>query len=229
MAEQTAAVANLTERLTILAQATQETEQEWGQQITAQARVVTQRQAQGQTWRRLAQGVARLRQSLAQVQERAQRQMARLQATLADHQERRRTLQQTLAERQAARAAIDTASQCRERDLEKDQIMLDLQVLLASLHDWVREHYLAPEGQRLELETATELLYRKAGRVTWGAEQVEIIFEPYRYAEQQRAMEETCRRCNAAQLRWRDGRLLRFRVASDARFQSCGCQSTGQT
>ena len=95
---------------------------------------------------------------------------------LADHQERRRTLQQTLAERQAARAAIDTASQCRERDLEKDQIMLDLQVLLASLHDWVREHYLAPEGQRLELETATELLYRKAGRVTWGAEQVEIIF-----------------------------------------------------
>jgi len=148
---------------------------------------------------------------------------------LADHQERRRTLQQTLAERQAARAAIDTASQCRERDLEKDQIMLDLQVLLASLHDWVREHYLAPEGQRLELETATELLYRKAGRVTWGAEQVEIIFEPYRYAEQQRAMEETCRRCNAAQLRWRDGRLLRFRVASDARFQLCGCQSTGQT
>ncbi|MBM4461103.1 MAG: hypothetical protein FJ011_25635 [Chloroflexi bacterium] len=107
--------------------------------------------------------------------------------------------------------------------------MLDLQVLLASLHDWVREHYLAPTWQRLELDTATELLYRKAGRVSWGPAQIEITFEPYRYPEQQQAMAETCRRCNAAQLRWRDGRLLHFRVAANPKFQLCDCQSAGQT
>ena len=229
MAEQTVAISHLTDRLTALAQATQQTEAKLAQQIAAQENVVAQRQAQGQTWRRLAQGVARLRQSLAQVQERAQHQMARLQAALANHQERRNVLQPTLAERQAARDAIDTASQCRERDLEKDQIMLNFQVMLLNLHDWVREHYLAPVWQHLELETATELLYRKAGRVHWEPEQIEIIFEPYRYAEHQQAMEETCRRCNTAQLRWRDGRLLRFRVASDAKFQLCGCQGAGQT
>lgn len=139
------------------------------------------------------------------------------------HRERSQALAQTLAERQAARDAIDTVSRCRERHLEKDQIMLNLQVMLLNLHDWVRQHYLAPVWQRLELQTATELLYRKAGRVQWGKEQIEIVFEPYRYPEHQRATEETCQRCNAAQLRWRDGRLLHFRVASDSKFQLCGC------
>ncbi len=67
------------------------------------------------------------------------------------------------------------------------------------------------------------MLYRKAGHVIWGAEEIEIIFEPYRYAELQRAMEDTCRRCNAAQLRWRDGRLLRFRVAAESELQLCDC------
>ncbi|MCX6032585.1 MAG: hypothetical protein NT169_25265, partial [Chloroflexi bacterium] len=66
----------------------------------------------------------------------------------------------------------------------------------------------------LELDTATELLYRKAGQVTWAAEQITVVFEPYRYPEQQQAMVETCRRCNAAELHWRDGRTLRFEVAA---------------
>ena len=92
--------------------------------------------------------------------------------------------------------------------------MLDLQVLLVSLHDWVRSHYLAPAWQQLELDTATELLYRKAGRVTWGAEQITVVFEPYRYAAHQQARVATCQRCNVADLHWRDGRCLRFAVAS---------------
>ena len=160
-----------------------------------------------------------MRTTLTQVQARAQRQLARLEEALAQRQARCTALEQELA----ARDAIDSASLCRERHLEKDQIMLNLQVLLASLHDWVREHYLAPAWQRLELNTATELLYRKAGRVIWGVEQIEIVFEPYRYADLQQAMAETCHRCNAAQLRWRDGRLLRFRVAAEFELQLCDC------
>ena len=77
-------------------------------------------------------------------------------------------LQAELTVRQQARDALDTSGLCRERDLGKDQIMLDLQVLLVSLHDWVRQHYLVPVWQPLELDTAIELLYRKPGRVTWG-------------------------------------------------------------
>ena len=123
-----------------------------------------------------------------------------------------------MAERQAARDAIDTESLCRERDLEKDQIMLDMQVLLTSLHDWARRHYFAPQWQRLELDTAIEMIYRKPGRVTWGREVIEVVLDPYRHLEHQQAMEETCRRFNEAQVRWRDGRLLCISVARDPPF-----------
>jgi hypothetical protein len=75
--------------------------------------------------------------------------------------------------------------------IAKDQIMLDLQVLLTSLHDWAREHYFTPEWQRLELETATRLIYRKPGRATWYGDRMEVSLEPYRYPEHQRAMEAT--------------------------------------
>jgi hypothetical protein len=118
-----------------------------------------------------------------------------------------------LAARQAVRDAIDTESLCRERNLEKDQIMLNLQLLLANLHDWSREHYLAPLWQRLELETATNLIYRKPGWVKWGEQEIEVVLESYRYPEHQQAMEESCRRFNAAGILWRDGRKLYIRVA----------------
>jgi len=55
--------------------------------------------------------------------------------------------------------------------------------------------------------------------VIWGSAEIEIVFEPYRYTNQQQAMVDTCHRCNAAQLRWRDGRLLRFRVAAKPELQ----------
>jgi hypothetical protein len=85
-------------------------------------------------------------------------------------------------------------------------------VLLTNLHDWACKHYFAPEWQRLELGTATRLIYRKPGRVTWYADRIEVVLDPYRYADQQRAMEATCQRFNEANLRWRDGRLLRIHV-----------------
>ena len=65
--------------------------------------------------------------------------------------------------------------------------------------------YLAAPWQQFELNTATELIYRKPGRVIWAADKVEVILEPYRYAQQQR-METTCSRFITAQLHWSDGR-----------------------
>jgi hypothetical protein len=58
------------------------------------------------------------------------------------------------------------------------------------------------------------MIYRKAGRVTWHSDRIEVVLEPYRYPDQQRAMEITCARLNAADVRWRDGRLLHISVAS---------------
>ena len=93
--------------------------------------------------------------------------------------------------------------------------MLNLQLLLTNLHDWAAEHYFASEWQKLELETATRLIYQKPGRVRWAADQIVVELEPYRYPDQQQAMETTCDRFNAANLRWRDGRLLRIYVARE--------------
>ena len=228
VAQQSEAITNLSGQLTALTQATRETEAAHTEQLSELQTAIAQRQAQGQAWRRLAQGVPRLKTALTQVLNRTARLRQRLLATLADRQDRQAALQAELTVRQQARDARDTSGLCRERDLGKDQIMLDLQVLLVSLHDWVRQHYLAPVWQTLELDTATELLYRKAGRVTWAAEQITVVFEPYRYPEQQQALVETCQRCNAADLHWRDGRRLRFGIASATEFQLCGCQGAGQ-
>jgi hypothetical protein len=98
--------------------------------------------------------------------------------------------------------------------LHKDQIMLDLQLLLANLHDWVAQSYFDPSWHNLSLEKATQMVYRKAGRVTWHSDRIEVMLEPYRYSDQQRAMQATCARFNGARLRWRDGRQLRISVAS---------------
>ena len=91
--------------------------------------------------------------------------------------------------------------------------MLNFQILLANLHDWAAQNYFASEWRTLSLEKATQMIYRKAGRVTWCDERIEVELESYRYPDQRRAMEATCARFNAANLRWRDGRLLRISVA----------------
>jgi hypothetical protein len=214
LSEQSQAVTNLTGQITACQQATAEAQAALEAQLADRQAEIAQRQAEGRVWRRCQQGLHRLQAALRQVQTRGVRQLARLRAKLKQHQEQQAAVQAELSERVAARETLDTTALCRERDLQKDQIMLDLQVLLASLHDWVRQEYLAPEWQRLELDTATQLLYRKAGQVIWGPDTIEVVFDHYRYADQQRAMEETCRRFNAAQRWWRDGRLLRFRVAA---------------
>jgi len=47
------------------------------------------------------------------------------------------------------------------------------------------------------------MIYRKAGRVTWHDDRIEVVLEPYRYRDQQQVMEHTCARFNAAQIPWR--------------------------
>ena len=215
LAEQQEALHNLHAKLQTLRHTYRQEQQNLRSQIDAQIIEFAQRQAEGQTWRRSEQRWQQLQRQSDALTARFQRQRTRLLEAALKHWLQRNALQRERAERCAARDAIDTVSLCRERDLQKDQVMLDLQVLLASLHDWARQHYFAPEWQHLELDTATELIYRKAGRVRWGPTDIEVTLDWYRYPEHQRAMQETCRRFNAAQVRWRDGRLLRMRVAEE--------------
>jgi len=213
LAEQEEAIANLWAQLQPLKRAYSEEQAARQVAIETQREELVERQLTGKRTRRCAQRLARQERQLAELTTRFQRRQRRLLERLCGHRAQRTQLRRQLAEREAAREAIDTATLCRERHLEKDQIMLDLQVLLTGLHDWAGERYFAPEWQRLELDTATRLIYRKSGRVTWYEDRIEVLLDPYRYADQQRAMEATCQRFNAANLRWRDGRLLRIHVA----------------
>jgi hypothetical protein len=208
------AVRNLRKRLAALQDDTYATERhELKQQLTRHRLNLQRRQREGQATRRAQQRVERLRRELVTLTERFQRRQSSLLRQLYDHEAQSRQLRERLTERIAARDAIDTETLCRERDLEKDQVMLNCQIMLANLHDWVAEHYFAPEWQTLSLEKATPMIYRKAGWVMRHDDRIEVKLKPYRYPDQQRAMEATCARFNAANLRWRDGRLLRISVA----------------
>jgi len=212
LAEREEAIANLGTQLKQLKQTYIQDQADQEAAIAAQQTELAQRQRTGKPTRRCEQRLARGEGQLTQLTTRYKRRRRRFIERLCQHRVQRTQLRRELAEREAARDAIDTETLCRERHLEKDQIMLDLQVLLTNLHDWASEHYFAPEWQRLELDTATRLIYRKPGRVTWYQNRIEVMLEPYRYADQQRAMEAICRRFNEAGLRWRDGRRLRIHV-----------------
>lgn len=215
LTEQQEAVCNLHSQLEEHEQTVTQRLSEQRQELAEREVAIESRCLAEQPVRRMTQGLERVKRQVDSLKASFARRQDSLLARIAEHQECVRQLEQEQGERTAERDAIDTETMRRERDLEKDQIMFNLQVLLLSLHDWVRNHFLAPEWQRLELETATQLLYCKAGWVTWHKEWIEVVLEPYRYAEQQRAMQATCQRFNAANLRWRDGRLLRIQVAHD--------------
>lgn len=153
-----------------------------------------------------------LRCELAQQTTRFGKRQRYLLQRLYRHQTQANQLRLQLIERKAIRDAIDTETLCRERHLEKDQIMLDLQFLLTNLHDWARQRYFAPPWQHLTLDKAMQLIYRKSGRVAWLSDRIEVTLDPYRYREHQQAMKTTCQRFNEANLQWRDGRLLRISV-----------------
>jgi len=182
-------------------------------QLAQQRRALQQRQRHGQATTRAQQRVDRLQRQLTGLTQQFLRRQRSLLQQLHHHQTHVRQLRPRLAQRLAVRDAIDTQTLCRERDLEKDQIMLNWQILLATLHDWAAQAYFAAEWRALSLEKATQMIYRKGGRVTWHEDRIEVVLKPYRHSDQQRAMEATCTRFNAANVRWRDGRLLRISVA----------------
>jgi hypothetical protein len=213
LAQRKEALTNLRPQLAQLRQSYAQKQTELGQELKLYQQTLAQRQQAGQAAVRCQQGIARRQRQLQELTARYQKRRRSLLTRLRQQRQQRRQLQPQLAEREACRDAIDTDTLCRERHLEKDQIMLNLQLLLTNLHDWAAEHYFAPEWQKLELETATRLIYQKPGRIKWEADQIVVELEAYRYPDQQRAMEATCDRFNAANLRWRDGRLLRIYAA----------------
>lgn len=212
------AVRNLRRRLADLQAAYAVQSRDLKRQLAQRRLDLRRRQSQGKVTTRAQQRVDRLRRELTSRTERFQRRQRSLVEQLHRHQTKSRQLGERLAQRVAARDAIDTETLCRERDLEKDQIMLNFQVLLANLHDWVAQNYLAPQWRSLSLEKATPMIYRKKGWVVWYDDRIEVKLEPYRYPDQQRWMEATCARFNAANLRWRDGRRLCISVAPPGEF-----------
>lgn len=215
LANQQAAVCNLRHRLVGLQHRYAQRLRKLEQQLLQQRQQLRQRQRSGKATTRCQQRVHRLRGERIDQAQRFRKRQRALFRQLHQHRTQSHALRRRLRSRIAARDAIDTPPMCRERDLEKDQIMLNLQILLANLHDWAAAHYFAPEWQRLSLEKATQMIYRKAGQVTWYHDRIEVVLAPYRYRDQQRAMETTCARFNTANLRWRDGRLLRISVQCD--------------
>jgi hypothetical protein len=212
LAEQQTAVHNLRQRWTELQDTYAQQQRSLEQQRIQQRQQLRQCQRLGQATARCQQRLCLPRHKQTDPDQRFQKQQRALFRQLQHHRQQSQVLRARLRSRIAVREAIDTPPMCRERDLEKDQIMLNLQIVLANLHDWATAHYFAPEWQSLTLEKATQMIYRKAGRVTWFPDRIEVTLEPYRYRDQQRAMETTCARFNAAHLRWRDGRLLRLSV-----------------
>jgi hypothetical protein len=212
------AVRNLRQRLANLQAAYAVQRRDLECQFAQQQLELQRRQAQDKATTRAQQRVNRSRRELTNRPEHFQRRQRSLMEQLHDHQTKIRQLSQRLAQRVAIRDAVDTETLCRERDLEKDQIMLNFQVLLANLHDWVAQHYFASQWRSLSLEKATPMIYRKKGRVRWHDDRVEVELESYRYSDQQRLMEATCARFNATNARWRDGRLVRISVAPSGKF-----------
>jgi hypothetical protein len=131
--------------------------------IVKQRHELRQRHQLGSPTKRCHNRLQRHRKELADCKVRFQKRQRHLLLRLHRHRTRSCQLRRQLAERTAARDAIDTETLCRERHLEKDQIMLNLQVLLGNLHDWVKTHYFAPDWQQLSLERATQMIYREPG------------------------------------------------------------------
>lgn len=165
-------------------------------------------QRAGKATTRARQRVERLVRERVTRTERFRRRQLSLMKQLHSHEVKSDVLREQVAQRVTARDAIDTETLCRERDLEKDQIVLNLQILLANLHDWVAQKYFTSEWHNLRLDRATQMIYRKPGRVTWYEDRVEVELAPYRYPNQQRKMEATCARFNGQDLRWRDWALV---------------------
>jgi hypothetical protein len=183
LAQQREAIKNQRQQLSQLQQTYAQQRIDLEARIVKQRRDLCQRQRSGKPSKRSYSSLRRLKQELTDVTICFLKRQRCLIQRLHQHQTQSSQLQQQLGERIAARNAIDTETLCRERHLEKDQVMLNLQVLLGNLHDWVRKHYFAPDWRSLTLEKATQMIYRKSGRVTWHPDRIEVVLDPYSYRD----------------------------------------------
>jgi len=177
------------------------------------------RQQAGQSTRRVEQQLAALERQTQTLAERAVRLSARAETgPLAKLNARRGELEVKLAERQTTLQTIDLTQPMFERDLEKDQIMTDLQAALLNAHRWCGEHYFSGEWSRLELETATARIYRQRGHVVYTHDQVTVTLAMFADRAEQGLAEAACLKFNAAQVQDAAGRLIVMGVAP---FSNC--------
>ena len=200
---------HLTERVDTLA-----THQAELAQVQVQRETERQaRQQAGQATRRIEQQLAAVERQSQILDERAAHLTERAETgSLAKLNGRQGELQVKLLERQAALAAIDLAEPMFERDLEKDQIMVDFQAALLNAHHWCGEHYFSGEWSRLELETATARIYRQRGHVLYTDAQVTVTLAAFADRPEQGLAEAACIKFNAAQIHDAAGRLIVMRV-----------------
>jgi hypothetical protein len=177
------------------------------------------RQQASQSTRRVEQQLAQLDRQAESVGLRLAQRTTKLQTdTLTQLETRRAELEVTLAHRQTALAQIDVTQPMFERDLEKDQIVTDLQAALLNAHRWCCDHYFTGEWSRLELETATARIYRQRGRVSYADDRVDVTLAAFAYRPEQNLAEAACIRFNAALVHDAAGRLIVMAVAP---FKHC--------
>ena len=184
------------------------------------AQVQVQRETERQARQQAGQATRRVEQQLAALERRDQalaQRAARLTQRVetgpgAKWQARQDELETKLTERQAAVAAIDLTQPMFERNLAKDQIMVDLQAALLNAHHWCGEHYFSGEWRRLELETATARIYRQRGHVLYTDDQVTVTLAAFAERAEQGLAEAACIKFNAAQIHDAAGRLIVMRV-----------------
>lgn len=183
-----------------------------------QAELRTRQQADQPT-RRVEQQLAQLDRQADSLARRLAQRTDKLQTNgLARLEARRAELDVTLAERQATLTQIDITQPMFERDLEKDQIMANLQAALLNAHRWCCDHYFTGEWSRLELETATARIYRQRGRVVYAEDRIDVTLAAFAYRPEQDLAEAACVRFNAARVHDAAGRLIIMAVAS---FKRC--------
>ena len=212
-------------QLDVLATQTAERQQTLTEQLTGLSLDRAERAAEGQTRQQAGQSTRRVEQQLAHLDHevetltiRQAQRTAKSGVQIRDLTERQEQLQLKQAGRQAALAAIDVTEPMFERDLEKDQIMVNFQAALLNAHHWCCDHYFTGEWSHLELETATARIYRQRGRVIYTTARVDVTLAAFGYRTEQALAETACARFNTAQVHDAAGRLIRMAVAP---FEHC--------
>jgi len=195
------------------------------EQLTDLTIIRAEREAEGQTRQLASQSTRRVEQQLTHLDyemqmltaRQAQR-TAKTEAHIQDLTERQAHLQTKRAERQETLAAIDVTEPMFERDLEKDQIMVNFQAALLNAHHWCCDQYFTGEWSRLELETATARIYRQRGQVVYTTERIDVTLAAFGYRADQTLAQAACARFNARQVYDAAGRLIVMGVAP---FKHC--------